>query len=649
MSKLTTYIFKKRYFIAAFIIILLTLFKISGSSIGEWNAFFNDGESYNGVLLGTSRSIRSDEWAVFTPMAMSQVHSDFSYFNNVTRGTSTDMFIEYGQPVLDYSIIFRPFQIGYLILGAEMGLSFYWVSRFIILFMVSFEFCYRILVEESCNTNRKYLFSSLYSCFITLSPLVQWWFSVNGLVEMLFFAQLSLIFFNQYFKEKNKILKLLYTLIIAWCACGYILTFYPAWQVPIGYILLAFILYIIIKNISNFKFKKSDAINIFIFIVYLLINMFYIFHKSWNTILSILNTVYPGSRAETGGNCFYNLFYYTINIFTPFDSNLIISNQCEVASFFSFFPLNIIISIIVFYNLYLKRKKKDLLLIILFVFNCFLSFYCIIGFSQTFSKLTLLSNSQSGRCVAILNLINLIILVRAIYLAKEYEINIFKSVYTICYIFCIESIVFFSNKAFPEYLNKSRLLIINLILLLALFSLFLYLNKKHFHILMISSLGLCILCGATVNPVQQGLDAIYSHSIVKKIQQLNLNSPGIWIVAESAFPQNNIPILTGAPCINSTNIYPNLDLWYSIDKNKSYEDIYNRYAHIDITLSNSRKSSFNLIQADTFNVQLSLNDLNTLNIDYILTQKPLTNLHLENYNYNLIYNYHNYYIYQKNQ
>ena len=646
MSKIINYIFKKRYFIAAAIIILLTLCKISGSSIGEWNNFFNDGERYDGVLLGTSRSIRSDEWAVFTPMAMSQVHSDFSYYNDVMRGTSTDMFIEYGQPVLDYSIIFRPFQIGYLFLGAEMGLSFYWISRFVMLFLISFEFCYRILVDGSNNTNRKYLFSFIYSSFLSLSPLIQWWFSVNGLVEMLFFAQLSLIIFNQYFKETKNIKKLIYTLIISWCACGYILTFYPAWQVPIGYILLAFILYIIIKNKSDFIFKKNDFINIIIFITFIAVNLFYIFHKSWTTILSILNTVYPGARAETGGNCFYNFFYYTINLFTPFDSNLITSNQCEVASFFSLFPLNIIIAIITFYHLY-KKGKKDLLLILLFIFNFFLSFYCIYGFPQIISKVTLLTQSQSDRAVAIVNLINLIILIRSIYLVKENEINIFKPVYTIFYICCIEFIVFFSNKAFPQYLTKQRLLIINLILVFFLFIIYLYLNKSNFSALITFSLILCIICGATVNPVQQGLDAIYGHSIIKKIEQLNTESPGTWIVAQSSFPQNNIPILVGAPCINSTNIYPNLDLWHSIDKEKTYENIYNRYAHINITLQNTGSSSFELIQTDSFEVHLNLKDLDSLNVDYILTQTDLSNLHLENYDYTLVYNHHNYYVYQK--
>lgn len=647
MSKFLNFIINKRLIIGILIIILFTILKISGSSINEWNTFFNDGENYNGVLLGESRSIRSDEWAVFTPMALSQTKSDFSYFNDIVRGTSTDMYIEYGQPVLDYSIIFRPFQIGYLFLGAEMGLAFFWCSRFIILFLISFEFCLKIITRQGSNLHRNYLFSFLYACSLSLSSFIQWWFSINGLVEMLFFAQLALILFNQYFQEKSKLKKFFFSICISWCACGFILTFYPPWQVPTGYILLLFIIYIFINNFKNYKFNKYDLINIFIFIIFLGCSLGYIFYRSWDTILSILNTVYPGNRETTGGGILYNFFYYTANLFTPFDTNVPGSNVCEIASVFTLFPLNILFCIFILIYQHKTKKKKDLLLILLLIFTIFLSVYCILGFPATLSKLTLLSLSQSGRTVAIIGILNLIILLRSIFIAKELSINLFKPIYTISYILCAEVIVFFSNEALPEYLTKQRLLLINLFIFLILFAIYLYLNKHHSIFISLIFLSIGIICGCTVNPIQHGLDAIYEHSIIKEIEKLNTEDPGKWIVAECSFPINNIPIMAGAPCINSTNVYPNLKLWSSLDQDNKYEDIYNRYAHINIKFTKKKDTSFELLQADSFSVNLSLKDLNKINPQYILTQSNLSKFNLEKYNYKIVYAKNNYYIYKK--
>ena len=138
--KLLDFIYRKRYWIAAIVLIICTVFQISGSSIGCWEKVLG----YNtdrGILAGTSRSIRSDEWAVFTPMALGQTVNGFKYMNNNLRGGyPTDMFIIYGQPVKDISMIFRVTQIGYLLFGAGAGLAFYWCFRFIALFMASFEF-----------------------------------------------------------------------------------------------------------------------------------------------------------------------------------------------------------------------------------------------------------------------------------------------------------------------------------------------------------------------------------------------------------------------------------------------------------------------------------------------------------------------------
>ncbi|HEM5084111.1 TPA: hypothetical protein U1218_002223, partial [Streptococcus suis] len=76
-----------------------------------------------------------------------------------------------------------------------------------------------------------------------------------------------------------------------------------------------------------------------------------------------------------------------------------------------------------------------------------------------------------------------------------------------------------------------------------------------------------------------------------------------WIVDSIGYPLTNIPLVAGAPTLNSTNAYPNLELWKSLDTNGQYDEIYNRYAHVIIELTNSEETVFELLHPDAFKVQ----------------------------------------------
>lgn len=63
-------IYKYRYIIAG---CLFVVFEITGSSVGMWCNYLGDVDEE--VLFGVSRAIRSDEWAVSTPMLYSQYYN----------------------------------------------------------------------------------------------------------------------------------------------------------------------------------------------------------------------------------------------------------------------------------------------------------------------------------------------------------------------------------------------------------------------------------------------------------------------------------------------------------------------------------------------------------------------------------------------
>lgn len=628
-------LYKYRFIIAISILIIGVFFEISGSSIGCWNGYIPGGESTSeGVLLGTSRPIRSDEWATNTTMTFSQYFSGFSYFSDIIRGTETDTFIVYGQPVMNLAILFRPFQIGYLFLSPAKGLSFFWLSRLIALFMVTFEFA-MIITKK----NKKY--SVMTAFLLTFAPIVQWWFAINGLVEMLVFGQLAIILIYKYMRTNDYRKRMVYSLVIAICAGGYILTFYPAWQVPLAYVFLALAIWIFISEWKEFKFyPKKDIPIISIAVVLLAIGLGYVIVNSLDTIKAVMGTAYPGKRVGVGGETFGRMWQYICNLFFPLTTANVPANPCEMAVFFDLFPIGLILSLIVL----IKEKKKDILIYCLLAADIFLSLYCVIAWPEVLAKVTLLSFTTGARAYAGVGLINILLLVRSLSIT---DMKMKKSIALIISLALSCVVVKLAMIDFSSYLNSTTIISLSILILLALF--YMIFRNKGFKGIFATILCVVMLfMGALVNPVRHGTGIIFESELTKKIQEIAKNDSGLWITEDLGLPMINYPMMVGAPTINSTNVYPVLDRWAKLDTEGVNEEIYNRYAHITIKINNTSNTEFTLLGADAFTVNLNVNDMNKLDIKYILSRNDLEDMSNDNVKINKLYEVNDYKIYEVN-
>lgn len=635
LRKIANFIYKYRYYIAIIVFILCVIFEISGSSIGCWNDFITSNVTEDGVLLGKSRGIRSDEWAVLTPMSFSQSFNGFKYFSDLVRGDTTDVFIVYGLPTLNLMEIFRPFQIGYLILGIAKGLSFFWCGRFIVLFLVSFELGMII-------TKKNKLLSFIEAVIITLSPMVQWWFAVNGVAEIFIFGQLAIILLHKYMNTDNLKKRILYLVGLIICAGGYVLVFYPAWQIPMAYVFLALAIWTIIANRKNCKMNYKDIISIIVAILIFAVCMIYILYNSIDTIRSVMGTVYPGSRLETGGHAYNSYIQYIMNIFLPFKSSGLNTNSCEESVMFSLFPMGIIISIIVLF----KEKNKDVGLISLLISYLFLGIWCIFGFPEIVAKITLMSNSPATRSMIAVGFLDILILMRSLSIIKE-PLKRIPSI--IISIIISVGMVLLSKKINALYLNKIMMVCMAIMCIYLFYFILRYKEKYNRYLFTCGIVFVMLMTGATINPIRTGTKVIYDSEIIKEIQKINNDDSGKWIVEELGFPRANYILMAGVPVINSTNTYPNIERWHKLDKDNKYEDIYNRYAHIQMKIykgTEDYKDKFTLIQPDTFMVNMISDDLKILDIKYIFTINELEQLNTDYVKFVLLYEYKEYKVYK---
>lgn len=637
LNIICNFLFKYRYIIALVVFIICVLCELNGSSIGMWQDYLSiDGLNKDYTLFGNARGIRSDEWAVNTPMVLSQYLNktgSFPYFSDTIRGIQTDTFIVYGQPVWDIAVIFRPFHWGYLFLSAGKGLAFFWYGRLIALFLVSFEFG-RLISKDSRRL------SIIYAMLISFAPIIQWWFAINGLVEMFIFGQLAVLILKKYMCISSTMKRFIYVLVMAICAGGYILTLYPAWQIPLAYVFLVLAIWTVMENWKQFRFSYKDIVGVGLIGLVCIGIMMHVLYKSLPTIDYVMNTVYPGSRFETGGNNISKVFNYVINIFLPYKSEGLLTNQCEEAVFFDLFPMGYIVTAFIL----LREKKKDKLLIGILVANIFLLMWCTFKWNPILARVTLLKNVQPSRAYLAVGWTNILLLIRGLAIS-DMKISK-KSILSISGVSAV-ALVIMSHHYHDEYMDKYMCIVAVIVIFGIFYSVLkVYGNKVNTCLILLCFL-LMMGVGMTINPIQYGVKVVYDNQLIQDIEEINDDDVGLWIVEGLGFPYNNIPIMVGAATINSTNVYPAIERWELIDKNHSSTDIYNRYAHIRMNLQNAYSSKFNYGDTpDQFEVELNVEDLKLLDVKYIFTKNVLDELSTETTKLYKIYDKYGYKVYK---
>ncbi len=619
LRKMYEFIHNHRYKIACAFLLFVMIFKYSGSSIVEFNSEIQphiDNTRYH-TLLGQTRRIRTDEWATSTTYILSQSKTEvpFQYFSDVLRGTPTDMFTVANSPVLDILMIGRPFQLGFMLFGTDAGLSFYWYARLVAMMLGSYELCLIL-------TKRNKKVSLCGMIVITFSAAVQWWYCM----QVLIWGQIVVVLVDKFMTTNKKRNKYLCALGILVSGLSYIFEFYPAWQISFGYVFLALIIWILIKNIKyeKYRFTKHDVavIVITLLCIALLLGRWYMLSK--DTLAAEMNTDYPGERNEVGGGAL-NLYSYFYNIFFPTEEYL---NPCEYSSMLSLFPIPLILGLI-----YVIRNKKDLhFWIPMLVVGGFLSIWCVYGFPEFLAVLTKMSMSTAGRASIPLGTVCIYIL---IYLIGNFETDdklinkklsyILSGIFILFIIYKAKTTIGFAEEF--HYLDKFKILLGGEIFLALIFGVLNINNEKIKNYTIYGLIAVALITGLGVNPVIRTTDVLYTKPVAIKMQEIKKENPdAIWAVNDAGWYKNDYAVANGIRTINSTAVYPNFELFEKLLGEKAKEEeirkIYNRYAHVNFEVTDE-ESNVELLFADNIAIKVNYKDLQKLNIEYILSTVDL--------------------------
>lgn len=604
-------IYKYRFVLSFLLLIMLVSFKISGSAMGCWKLFLGDGES--GIRLGEPRVWRSDEWGTLTPLCFRQQYNTLGAYNRYSQTLGsilTDNMLVYGQPSWDILTLFRPFYWGYLFFGSERGLSWFWCSRLIVLFLSWFELGMLI-------TDGQKKLSVMLSICVSFAPFLQWWFAINGLVEMLIYGACFVLGSNYLVSRAFNPRKIAVAVGMAVCAVGYVLTFYPTWMVPVAWGFVPLFLWVVIWKFDRKVLRRVDVVPWLLIFVITVAGLTVLAVTSWDVIKAELNSVYPGNApSSSGGTGLWWMMKYPISLVSRFSMNELI---VENSSIICFAPAGFILALWVI----IKEKKKDPLLILLLGMNLFLAWYYCVGIPKWLAKMLLLSFVNSNRGPQVLGFLRLTLFVRAVALKEKAPKRWLAALAAVISSAVPMRLALGFTKYEPgglryEYFDTAEKILVVWAILAVVFYL-LYRARKSKYTM--SVLGVCTVVLASsiwINPVAKGVPEITKSETMQQIRDLVKEDPqAIWLVVDMAYPATNIPAMAGADCLNTTQTYPQKTRWEMLDQEGEYEDIYNRYCHIRASLGN--KTMLEVVSTDYVEVTLSPEDLKKLNIRYIVS------------------------------
>lgn len=356
-----------------------------------------------------------------------------------------------------------------------------------------------------------------------------------------------------------------------------------------------------------------------------------------------MNTIYPGRRISTGGWSLDKAFLFPQTLLYPINN---LGNPCEAGVIFCVFPIPFFIA---FFNLLhqfaRKRKDKDnkidnLNIFLLFI-AIFLAIYCSIGFPEWLAKITLMSYSTPYRTVDILIYICALLMIRNLAIQKTERMHFpFLAALALSSATAIFAI-HISNTSYPDYMPTEYIVFITICVMALSLALFDTVSKRVKDIIIMTGTIGIALCGLAVNPVTCGVDALKSKPAALAIQEIVKNDPDAkW----ASLNMGQYIIANGGSCINSVNYVPNMELWTKLDPDGKYNEVYNRYSHVYLILTNE-ETSFYLLQTDAMTIYLNYSDMEKCEIKYIAASGPIYEEN-NDVDFELLYDEGGFYIYR---
>ncbi|MBP6976430.1 hypothetical protein KBH77_03525 [Patescibacteria group bacterium] len=603
---------------------ILALLHLNGSSVGIFNNVLSKDISQDqNLLLGEPRGIRSDQYMVMLPIIISQDINQNPEVNS-NMGANTNL-ITQTAPSKNMLSLFRPTMLPFLILeDSEIAYSLYWFGEFALLLIST----YLLLL---ILTKKNILISVLGSMIFLFTPFIHWWNQTNIITWISFILVFLLTILKEDSWKKAAVwgIGLLYSMIT------FLFILYPPFQISVSYIAFTLLLGYSLNNLKVIKqnLKIIVPILITVIILFLLFSML-VYNRYLDVIQLIMGTNYPGERFISAGegnvlhlfNGFYNILLQIKSNTPPF------SNQSESSNFLLLFPPIVFLVLYKSIKTYSHSKEIDWIPVLISLNLIFFTIWYLIPLPDFISKYSLLYLVPPRRLLIGFGYGSYILM---FYLLgnnfREFK-NKSDNIIIAILSFLFGLLIYFVGKGlynispsffeYPSVFNYEYK-----ILLASIFATFItyLLLKKHTKLFLIGFLTFSIISTIFINPLYKGLDILINTDLANYIQEISKNDDSKWIAYEND-TLAQYALANNASIIDGIHLYPQFKIWKILDPEEKYINIYNRYAHINISEYEEGDEYMRLLQQDLIEINISPCDerLDRLNVKYIITDQDMS-------------------------
>ena len=593
--------------------------QLNGSATALWRPLTDRGAPNEGILLGTPKPIRSDEWVGQTPWILSQVsrRARFAVENpGVGEGV---MPLLNNLPVRHWTVIFRPQMWAFFVADLERAFAFYWNFKWFGLLLGAFLFLHAITRQNS-------VVAALGALLLFFSPFVQWWFSTpTAMPEMLggFFLALWSVGLIRCTKSRWTMLGAAILLVAS--IAQFIFCAYPRFQIPLIYLAVFLLTGALFRHRpqplpdSNSNSRRA-ALGIAGVIALLVVLGWY--HDVSSTLHRIRALAYPGQISTTGGGLPWQGFFMPFLEFLMNDQNVPANqmNVCEAAGFLFLAPLIAAVCL-----LDLIQKRNDPIIAANLIFIAVGVWYMLLGFPPWLAKVSGFSLVYPQRLILAVSIASIIALCR--YLSRSTQPSVKTSA---AWPFLIFGVLFAA--LFAVFQNTRHLLGENFIDTwgVASSAIFFALVFATLWRRQMVSAGVLVLIPmiyitALVNPIGRGLPGFTRNKVFRWLASVERQHPeSKWLViglnsSRSTYLAQFVKA-TGADTLGGFRCEPDQEMVRALDPMHNYSSVYNRYAEIGCIASEHREPSFELAFINRYDVLIPLRAeiLDKLNVTFVL-------------------------------
>lgn len=566
-------------------------FKLNGSSVGFWNELLSEPSRPAGLLFGTPKHVREDEWGVWTPFMLSQARQQppFPMQNPSLGGGRAPLLMS--MPVWHYSMLFRPQLWGFFAFDFERAFSFYWCCKVFALLLAPAWLLSQIGVRQPAIR----LFGTVAIFF---SSYVQWWFSSPAMLpEMLATWAICVGCAIRMMRRPLSWRTLLACVVFVVCGANFALCCYPPYQIPLLYVALAVVIGSGFQQLpTRLGFALVAASIVAIALVLL---PFWVDVRA--TLEMVRSTVYPGARRNNGGDLsIWRLFSGAIEWFES--ERRVGTRYANIAEASNFFPLWGCGALL----LLGLRIRLSATLIALLCAIALLVAYCLVPLPAWFTQATLLSFTTGRRALLALGIAG--VLFCCVLLDQVSTARIGNARAIVLSFVCSSAVTWLALKTFVRdpsvndspvvsFLSETHGLPLATSLTLIVFFFFDPL-RRWFPVLFAL---FAFASNFAINPLMSGLAPLTQSQTFLQIDGIRRSDPAAkWIVYEDRILAQLVKA-TGANVFNGTKILPDLQFFRLLDPTGALASIYNRYANIVCQLPQQRgQGTFELIAPDLY-------------------------------------------------